>query len=77
LRLATTHTLNDSGLLDALLAAFQRETGVRVKPIVAGTGQALRLAERGDAISSVLGFNSEGGIGHEPSHRSLLAADPR
>lgn len=49
LRLATTYTLNDSGLLDALLPAFQRESGIRVKPIVAGTGQALRMAERGDA----------------------------
>ena len=49
LRLATTYTLNDSGLLDALLPAFQRESGIRVKTIVAGSGQALRLAERGDA----------------------------
>ena len=48
LRLATPRTLNDSGLLDALLGAFQRETGLRVKPFVAGTGQASRLAERGD-----------------------------
>jgi tungstate transport system substrate-binding protein len=49
LRLATTRTLNDSGPPDALLPAFQRETGIRVKPIVAGTGQTLRMAERGDA----------------------------
>jgi len=49
LRIATTHTLDDSGLLDALLPAFTRDTGIRVKPIVAGTGQALRIAERGDA----------------------------
>ncbi|NDP43257.1 MAG: hypothetical protein GZ089_11170, partial [Aromatoleum sp.] len=49
LRLATTSTLNDSGLLDALLPAFTRETGLRVKPLVAGTGQTLRMAERGDA----------------------------
>jgi tungstate transport system substrate-binding protein len=49
LRLATTHTINDSGLLDAVLPAFTRDTGIRVRPIVAGTGQALRLAERGDA----------------------------
>src|SRR5438067_134404 len=49
LRLAATHTLNDSGLLDALLPAFQRESGIRVKSIIAGSGEALRLAERGDA----------------------------
>jgi tungstate transport system substrate-binding protein len=49
LRLATTHTLNDSGLLDAVLPAFTRETGLKVLPLVAGTGQALRMAERGDA----------------------------
>jgi len=49
LRLATTHTLNDSGLLDAVLPAFTRDTGIRVRPLVAGTGQALKMAERGDA----------------------------
>src|SRR4051794_23687287 len=49
MRLATTFTLNDSGLLDSLLPRFQRETGIAVKPIIAGTGQALKLAERGDA----------------------------
>jgi len=49
LRLATTHTLNDSGLLDAVLPAFTRDTGIRVRPLVAGTGLALKMAERGDA----------------------------
>jgi len=49
LRLATTHTLSDSGLLDAVLPAFTRDTGIRIRPLVAGTGQALKMAERGDA----------------------------
>ena len=49
LRLATTHTLNDSGLLATVLPAFARESGIRVTPLVAGSGQTLQFAERGDA----------------------------
>jgi tungstate transport system substrate-binding protein len=49
LRLATTTSVNDSGLLEALLPRFTRETGVPVQVIAVGTGQALALAGRGDA----------------------------
>jgi len=49
LRLATTHTLEDSGLLATVLPAFTRDTGIRVRPLIAGSGQALKMAERGDA----------------------------
>ena len=47
--LATTTSVQDSGLLDVLLPIFQEETGYRVKPIAVGTGEALAMAERGDA----------------------------
>lgn len=52
LRLATT-SVYDSGLLDRLLEAFLRETGIRVQVLAVGTGQALRLAERKD-VDAVL-----------------------
>ncbi len=47
--LATTTSVNDSGLLDAILPGFTRETGIPVRVIAVGTGQALALAGRGDA----------------------------
>ncbi|RTG95507.1 ABC transporter substrate-binding protein [Thermus scotoductus] len=53
LRLATTTSVYDSGLLDRLLPAFERAMGVRVEVLAVGTGQALRLAERKD-VDAVL-----------------------
>lgn len=47
--LATTTSTEDTGLLDALVPRFQRETGLTVKVIAVGTGQALELGRRGDA----------------------------
>jgi len=47
--LATTTSLRDTGLLDSLLPIFERETGYRVRAIAVGSGQALKLGERGDA----------------------------
>lgn len=47
--LATTTSTQDSGLLDALVPAFERRTGYTVKTIAVGTGQALALAARGEA----------------------------
>lgn len=47
--LATTTSTQDSGLLDHLVPAFEKRTGYQVKTIAVGTGQALTMAERGDA----------------------------
>ncbi len=47
--LATTTSTEDSGLLDYLLPIFTAETGIHVKVIAVGTGQALELGSRGDA----------------------------
>lgn len=47
--LATTTTVEDSGILDVLVAAFTARTGIPVRAIVAGTGQALEYGRRGDA----------------------------
>ncbi len=49
LRLATTTSTNDSGLLDALLPAFETEYNARVDVVAVGTGQAIALGEAGDA----------------------------
>ncbi len=48
LRLATTTSTYDSGLLDYILPIFMTEFGIRVDVISVGTGQALALGERGD-----------------------------
>lgn len=47
--LATTTSTRDSGLLDVLVPAFQRGSACRVKTLAVGSGQALKLGERGDA----------------------------
>jgi len=49
LTLATTTSTQDSGLLDVLVPMFEKQTGIRVKVIAVGTGQALQLGQRGDA----------------------------
>ena len=49
LTLATTTSTQDSGLLDVLLPRFRARTGIEVKVVAVGTGQALELARRGDA----------------------------
>lgn len=48
LRLATTTTTRDSGLMDVLVPAFEERTKIRVEMIVVGSGQALGLGRRGD-----------------------------
>ena len=47
--LATTTSTQDSGLLDELLPALERESGIKVRVVAVGSGQALELARRGDA----------------------------
>lgn len=47
--LAAPTTLQDAGLLDALVRAFERESGFTVKTLAVGTGEALAMARRGDA----------------------------
>jgi tungstate transport system substrate-binding protein len=47
--LSTTTSTQDSGLLDTLVPLFEKKTGLTVKTISVGTGQALALAARGEA----------------------------
>ncbi|MFH0771992.1 MAG: substrate-binding domain-containing protein [Candidatus Omnitrophota bacterium] len=47
--LATTTSVQDTGLLDVLIDAFQKKTGFTVKAIAVGTGQALQMGRTGEA----------------------------
>jgi tungstate transport system substrate-binding protein len=49
LTLATTTSTQDSGLLDVLVPRFRERSGIEVKVVAVGTGQALELGRRGDA----------------------------
>lgn len=49
LRLATTTSTENSGLLAELLPAFTEATGIKVDVIAVGTGKALQIARHGDA----------------------------
>ncbi len=49
IRLATTTSTHNSGLLDDLLPPFEKREGIEVQVIPVGTGQALALGRRGDA----------------------------
>ncbi len=48
IRLATTTSTENSGLLDKLIPAFTKDTGYKVHVIAVGTGKALRLGRDGD-----------------------------
>jgi tungstate transport system substrate-binding protein len=48
LRLATTTSTDNSGLLDSLLPKFESRTGIAVRVISVGTGKAIKLGENGD-----------------------------
>ena len=48
IRLSTTTSTENSGLLKVLLPAFEAKTGTKVHVISVGTGKALELARNGD-----------------------------
>ena len=48
LMMATTTSTDNSGLLDLLLPAFEKDARYKVKVISVGTGKALRLLREGD-----------------------------
>jgi tungstate transport system substrate-binding protein len=64
--LATTTSTQDSGLLDVLVPAFERETGYFVKTISVGSGQALAMARKGEADVLLV---------HSPAEEEKLVAD--
>lgn len=48
LRLAITHTTDNSGLMARINPVFESHTGIKVNTITAGSGHALRLGREGD-----------------------------
>ncbi len=46
---ASTTSTENSGLFDHILPLFRAKTGIVVKPVAVGTGQAIRIAKHGDA----------------------------
>ena len=63
--LASTTSTENSGLLAAILPRFERRTGIAVRVVAVGTGQAIRLAERGDADVLL--------VHHRPSEEDFVA----
>ncbi|MBU3955756.1 substrate-binding domain-containing protein [bacterium] len=47
-KMATTTSVENSGLLDVLIPAFEKDTGIRIHAVACGTGKALKHAENGD-----------------------------
>ena len=49
LRLATTTSTADTGLLDAILTLFEKANNCKVDVVAVGTGQAIEIGRKGDA----------------------------
>jgi tungstate transport system substrate-binding protein len=49
LRLATTTSTADSGLLDNIMPEFEKQCNCRVDVVAVGTGQAIEIGTKGDA----------------------------
>lgn len=47
--LASTTSTENSGLFDFILPVFTEKTGIQVRVVAVGTGQAMKLASNGDA----------------------------
>jgi tungstate transport system substrate-binding protein len=62
---ASTTSTENSGLFRHLLPLFQQDTGIEVRVVAVGTGQAIELAQRGDA--EVLFVH------HKPSEEKFVA----
>jgi len=54
LRLATTTSMRDSGLLDVLVEEFEAMHGVEVDYVAVGTGAALNLGKNGDVDALIV-----------------------
>jgi len=62
---ASTTSTQNSGLFKILLPAFKKQSGIDVRVVAVGTGQAIRLARNGDA--DVLFVH------HKPSEEKFVA----
>jgi len=62
---ASTTSTENSGLFAHLLPLFQQNTGIAVRVVAVGTGQAIALAQRGDADVLL--------VHHTPSEEQFVA----
>jgi tungstate transport system substrate-binding protein len=62
---ASTTSTENSGLFRYLLPLFQHDTGIEARVVAVGTGQALALAQRGDADVLL--------VHHKPSEEQFVA----
>ena len=65
LKLSSTTSTDNTGLLAFLLPKFTEQTGIRVDVIAVGTGKALKLAENGDVDATLV---------HAPSREKAFVA---
>lgn len=63
---ASTTSTQNSGLYDYLLPLFTKKTGIEVRVIAVGTGQAIKIAQNGDADVLL--------VHHRPSEEAFVAA---
>lgn len=63
--LASTTSTQNSGLYDHLLPLLKADTGITVNVVAVGTGQALKIAENGDADALL--------VHHRPSEDAFIA----
>jgi tungstate transport system substrate-binding protein len=77
LKLSSTTSTDNTGLLAYLLPKFEERTGIRVDVIAVGTGKALKLAENGDVdVTLVHAPSSEKKFmdaGFGVNHRTIMA----
>ena len=66
LRLATTTSVQDSGLMPYLVPYFEKKCGCKVDVIAVGSGQALKLASNGDVDMVLV---------HDPASEEKFVAD--
>ncbi len=62
---ASTTSTDNSGLFGHILPVFESKTGIEVRVVAVGTGQAIRLAERGDADVLL--------VHHKPSEEKFVS----
>ena len=77
LKLSSTTSTDNTGLLAYLLPIFEAQTGLKVDVIAVGTGKALKLAENGDVdVTLVHAPSAEKAFveaGYGVNHRTVMA----
>jgi len=63
--LASTTSTDNAGLYRHILPVFTKKTGIQVRVVAVGTGQALRIARNGDADVLI--------VHHKPSEEKFVA----